>query len=115
MSRIFLGNNESIACLTKELNEVLAMTDPARFIAFVDLYIKHGTHLIELYNCPGKTRFPNPCVMAHAMSQTWYINLWPGEITHMMKVETWNADIQKLESAIGKTLKVGTHRNEKEG
>ena len=49
---------------------------------FVDLFVKHGAGILELYHCE-KLR----CTMHHVMSQTWFLNFWPGP-TKLYHVET---------------------------
>jgi len=101
-----------LPCMHPELRQVTAMEEPARFNAFVDMYIRNGTDMMSSYSC-GKERL-DQCVIGHAFSQTWFLNFWPGPITQLMHSETLEKDIKLLSEAMGKTLVVG-HHNEHEG
>lgn len=101
-----------LPCMHPELRQLTVMEEPARFNAFVDMYIRNGTDLISSYSC-GRERL-DQCVIGHAFSQTWFLNFWPGPITQLMHSETLEQDIKVLSEAMGKTLLVG-HHSEHEG
>lgn len=51
------------------------MEEPRRFNTFVRLFVKEGTGILKWYHYAGV-----PCLLEHFLSQTWFLNFWPGPI-----------------------------------
>jgi hypothetical protein len=86
MKRLKMGTT----CIDPVLKFVLDMPEPQRFNEFVDLFVKQGEKVIPLYHCSGL-----PCVMQHVMSQTWFLNFWPGP-TDLYRVEGLVDEVKRL-------------------
>jgi len=78
------------------LREIWRMREPARFDAFVSHYLQWGDQLL-IYD------FGSHCpLMAHVLSQTWFLNLYAGRILHVGRTEkgTMDADYQHFFSNV---------------
>jgi len=65
----------------KRLREIWRMREPGRFDAFVSHYLQMGDQLL-MYD------FGSHCpLMAHVLSQTWFLNLYAGRILHVGRAE----------------------------
>lgn len=71
------------------LKSIFDMPEPQRFNEFVDLFVKQGEKVVPLYRMPGS------CIMQHVMSQTWFLNFWPGPID-LYRVEGIVDEVKRL-------------------
>lgn len=81
----------------------------SRFNAFVDLYTEHGADFVTLYQCAYDS-----CDLNHALSLSWYLNLWPGKIDHVFHVESLSEDVETMSNIMGVPLQL-QHLNNHEG
>lgn len=95
-------------CLTPELRELMALEEPMRFGRFVDLFIARGPAIAELYPCPE-----NPCLFSGLLSQTWFLNLWPGPLDYLGHVESIEEDVKELGDLLGVELRVPMKKRRK--
>lgn len=99
----------------KVLKNIWETEEPKRFDVFVEYYLEHGDGLL-MYDFSG--RCP---LMAHVLSQTWFMNLYPGDILHIGKIEApaflhlFSEVIGFRSECISKHLANLTHLNRAEG
>lgn len=103
-------------CVDPELHFLFDTPEPQRFNMFVDLFVKHGAGILKLYHCAelDPTKKVSPCVMHHVMSQTWFLNLWPGPVD-VYHVETMAADMATISQNTKITFRVPPILNRNEG
>mmetsp|Transcript_30230 Transcript_30230/g.59216 ORF Transcript_30230/g.59216 Transcript_30230/m.59216 type:complete len:421 (+) Transcript_30230:110-1372(+) len=70
----------------KELKRIWSLPEPERFDVFVDHYLELGDGLL-MYDFGG-----NCPLMAHVLSQTWFLNLYSKPIKYIGRTETLNDD-----------------------
>jgi len=90
------------------LKSVLNMPEPQRFNEFVDLFVKQGEKMVPLY-CSPRTG----CILQHVMSQTWFLNFWPGPID-LYRVEGFVDEVTRLAEFTQLDLSL-PHANSNEG
>mmetsp|Transcript_8557 Transcript_8557/g.12088 ORF Transcript_8557/g.12088 Transcript_8557/m.12088 type:complete len:375 (-) Transcript_8557:392-1516(-) len=74
------------------LAQIFRMEEPRRFRMFVDFFLDEGDNMIE--NFPF---YYFDCgILPHVMSQTWFMNLYPGRIQYVGKIENATQDISWL-------------------
>lgn len=86
------------------------MTEPQRFNKFVELFVKHGTRILQWYTGPTRSSKStsswapgNNCVFHHVMSQTWFLNFWPGPV-QLYDVDNFADEVRKLGAFAGLNL-----------
>eukprot|EP00471_Norrisiella_sphaerica_P013543 CAMPEP_0184499178 /NCGR_PEP_ID=MMETSP0113_2-20130426/40846_1 /TAXON_ID=91329 /ORGANISM="Norrisiella sphaerica, Strain BC52" /LENGTH=350 /DNA_ID=CAMNT_0026886999 /DNA_START=526 /DNA_END=1574 /DNA_ORIENTATION=+ len=78
----------------KELDQIWRSPEPQRFRSFVDLYLRLGDGLLSYdfgSRCP---------LMAHVLSQTWFMNLYAGQIQYLGRLESMNEDYEYFFSKV---------------
>lgn len=95
--------------LSQPLEFLWHMDEPNRFNKFVKLFVKHGDEILKWYNS-GTV----PCLMQHVLSQTWFLNFWPGPI-ELYDVDHFDEAVQKLDGYMKLNLTVPPSVNVREG
>lgn len=78
---------------------ILSPRAPNRFDNFVKKYVQEGPKILE----------KGGVALAQLMSQTFFLNLWPGRIKFVGRVEAFFDSIIQLEKVMGKNLTVPQH------
>jgi len=107
MRRLKVTLNMGSTSIDPVLKSVLYMPEPQRFNEFVDLFVKQGEKVVLLYRSPGY------CIMQHVMSQTWFLNFWPGPVD-LYRVEGFVDEVKRLAEFTQLDLSL-PHANSNEG
>lgn len=88
-----------------ELRKLLTLPEPERFIKFVDKYTKSGLEVLE----------KGGVVFTHLLSQTFFLDLWPGPIDFVGRTEMFQESVNKLSTFLHKNLTTPKHLTNNEG
>eukprot|EP00928_Gymnodinium_smaydae_P037688 TRINITY_DN2611_c1_g2_i2.p1 TRINITY_DN2611_c1_g2~~TRINITY_DN2611_c1_g2_i2.p1 ORF type:complete len:590 (+),score=81.62 TRINITY_DN2611_c1_g2_i2:71-1771(+) len=92
MTDLIEGTCLQYSSQSSDLKRILGKEEPERFALFVDLFVERGQEITRLLINQRKC----PCLMYHILSQTWFLNLWPGPIHFVGRFESLEEDVGKL-------------------
>lgn len=87
------------------LRALLDLPEPERFNKFVQRYIRDGLEVLE----------KGGVVFTHLLSQTFFLDLWPGPLEFVGRVELFKESVAKLGQFIHSELRAPPHLTKNEG
>lgn len=96
IDRLLQAQEENCGCLSRQLQRILLLDEPERFDEFVSAFTALGDRIVEHYRCAD-----HRCIFAHAFSQVWFLNLWPGRFAYIGRFEQMSVDWARIADWLG--------------